>query len=78
MTQDEMEIESWRYSNRAFFVLPLTSGKIAVLQPNRQFFALVNSWDHAKEIGPHAQMEQEKNYIRTTDALAIDTEDLDL
>jgi hypothetical protein len=78
MSSDVIEMESWRYSNKAFFVLPLSSGRIAVLQPNRQFYAWADSWEHAKELGPLAARAQEDRHVRTISALAIDIEDLDL
>ena len=64
MTDDELEIESWRYSGRAFFVLPLSSGRIAILCPNRQLYRVVDDWELAKSIGPHAENYQTQQSFR--------------
>ncbi len=55
MTQDEMEIENKRYLADAFFVLPLESGRIALLTPRRDLFKIVDSWEEAKLEGPKAE-----------------------
>lgn len=58
ITDDYLEYESWRYSARAFWCLPLSSGKIAILTPRRDFFKLVDTWDEAKVHGPLAENAQ--------------------
>lgn len=45
-----MQIENERYV-RAFFVLPLLSGRIAVLGPRHDLLAVVETWDEAKAAG---------------------------
>lgn len=47
MTDDQMEAESHRYSDLAFFILPLSSGKIAVLSPRREIWDIVESLSEA-------------------------------
>lgn len=83
MTEDDrMEIESWRYSSHAFFVLPLSSGNIAILTPNRQFFMLAKDWENAKNIGPQAERYQIAQSMREQPRIfkeyEIDTGGLDL
>lgn len=55
MDEDQFYIENHRYLAEAFFVLPLPSGRIAVLTPRRDLFRIVNSWEEAKQCGPLAQ-----------------------
>jgi hypothetical protein len=55
MTPDEQEAESHRYSNLAFFVLPLESGRIAILTPRRDLFKIVSGWDEALVEGAKAE-----------------------
>jgi hypothetical protein len=55
MSPDEMEAESLRYSAAAFFVLPLSSGRIAILTPRRNLFRIVADWTEAMAIGPLAE-----------------------
>lgn len=50
MTNDEIEAENGRYT-RAFFVLPLSSGWIAVLNARREIFGFAESWESAKLLG---------------------------
>jgi hypothetical protein len=83
MTDDELEVESWRYSGRAFWVLPLSSGRIAILQPNRQPYRIVDDWELAKTVGLSAENFQLQTTYRERITLAkevidINTEDLDL
>lgn len=52
---DHNEAHSLRYSRAAFFVLPLASGRIAVLTPRRDLFAIADTWTEACEIGPWAE-----------------------
>lgn len=52
MTEDEQEAESYRYSTRTMKILPLTSGRIAVLGPRNELFRIVDTWDEAKGLGP--------------------------
>ena len=70
MTQDELEIESWRYSGRAFFVLPLSSGRIAILCPNRQPYRVVDNWELAKTIGLGAENFQLQQSVRVARAVS--------
>lgn len=55
MDEDWQEAESLRYSRAAFFVLPLKSGKIAVLTPRRDIFAICDTWEDARVIGFNAE-----------------------
>lgn len=47
MTPDEMQVESQRYGERAFMVLPLDTGHIAVLSLYREVIAICNNWEEA-------------------------------
>lgn len=47
MTEDQQEAESLRYSNEAFFVLPLESGRIAVLSPRRDLWGIASTFEEA-------------------------------
>lgn len=71
MTEDSLWIENHRYLKEAFWVLPLPSGKIAVLTPRRELFQIVGSWDEAKKIGPLAQGEPPKQLSLPTLKLRI-------
>lgn len=53
-TTDDLFLENHRYLEAAFFVLPLPSGRIAILTPRRDHFATVDSWEEAMRIGPSA------------------------
>lgn len=61
MDNDLQEAESHRYSDLAFYVLPLESGKIAILGPRREFFKIVDTWEEAKIEGPNAS----PRYVQT-------------
>ena len=83
MTDEEMEIESYRYSSRAFFVLPLSTGNIAVLHPNRSLYCVCSDWESAKDNGLDAEADQLKNvtvrerYVEHIESLgALDIEGL--
>jgi hypothetical protein len=83
MTQDEMEVQSWRYSGRAFFCLPLSSGRIAILCPNRTLYRIVDNWYTAAVVGMSAENFQlQRTLIEratlVTQSLDINTEELDL
>lgn len=54
MTDDEMYLENNRYLAAAFYVLPLPSGRIAILTPRRDPFRVVESWEEALTVGPLA------------------------
>lgn len=43
MTPDEQEAESFRYAD-AIKVLPLSSGKIAMLGPRNELYKIVDNW----------------------------------
>jgi hypothetical protein len=58
MTEDELYIENHRYLADAFFVLPLPSGKLAILTPRRDLFRVVESWEEARRVGPEAGREK--------------------
>jgi len=82
MTDDEIEIESWRYSGRAFIVMPLSSGRIAILCPNRQPYRIVDNWELAKSVGASAENFQLQSSLKmkremTEEMAKIDVE-LDL
>lgn len=64
MTDEEMEIENGRYTHRAFFVLPLSSGNIAVLHPNRSLYCVCPDWESAKDNGPNAERDQLRKIAR--------------
>lgn len=51
MTDEEMYIENHRYLD-AFFVLPLPTGRIAVLNQRREPFAIVEKWTDLATEGP--------------------------
>jgi hypothetical protein len=55
MSPDIQEAHSLRYSAAAFFVLPLSSGRIAILTPRRDLYRIVESWEEALVIGPCAE-----------------------
>jgi len=55
MTEDQQEAESLRYGHKAFFVLPLSSGKIAILTPRRDLWRIVENWEEAKVVGRLAE-----------------------
>lgn len=84
MTDDELdahEIESWRYSGRAFFILPLSSGNIAVLKPNRELYCVCSDWQSVLDNGADAQAAQIDQYRRAPTQFkleGIDMEGLDL
>jgi hypothetical protein len=83
MTDEHMEIESWRYSGRAFFCLPLSSGRIAILCPNRSLYRIVDNWHTAAVVGMSAENFQLQNTLReratlVVNAMNINTEDIDL
>lgn len=59
---DYVDAESRRYTDDAFFVLPLDSGKIAVLGPRRELYKIVDTWDEAKEVGPQAAPKHIQTY----------------
>lgn len=69
MDNDYMELESYRYSNRAFWCLPLSSGRIAVLTPRRDLFKIVEDWEQAKLYGPSAEAAQ-KAFEKPEETLA--------
>lgn len=48
------QIENERYLDEAFFVLPLVTGRIAILTPRRELFKIVDDWNEAKALGPLA------------------------
>ncbi len=77
MTNDEMEIQSWRYSGRAFYILPLSSGNTAILTPNREFYCLCSDWQSILDNGPDAQAAQIEKYQKAPVRLTIG-EDIDL
>lgn len=52
MTDDEQDAESNRYSSRVMKILPLDSGRIAVLGPRNELFRIVDTWEEAKYLGP--------------------------
>lgn len=52
MTEDEQEAESNRYSSRVMKILPLDSGRIAVLGPRNELFRIVDTWEEAKYLAP--------------------------
>ena len=66
LTDEEMEIENNRYTYRAFFVLPLSSGRIAVLHPNRSSFMVVDNWHSAIIAGINAEADQLANAPQRT------------
>ena len=83
LTEEErMEVESWRYSGRAFFILPLSSGAIAILTPNREFYTVCSDWQSVLDNGPDAQAAQIDKYrrapVRPFKIEGIDVEGLDL
>lgn len=82
MTEDEQEAESLRYGHKAFFVLPLSSGKIAILTPRRDLFRVVENWEEAKAVGPLAEAAVTEKVFVVADLddllAAIDLENLDL
>lgn len=53
-----IEIDNRRYLRYAFWVLPLVSGRIAVLTPRRDLFKVVDNWDEAMRVGPLAEAAQ--------------------
>ena len=58
-TQNELnELHSKRYGPEAVWVLPLTSGRIAVLTPNRAFYRIVDNFAEAARVGPLAESYQ--------------------
>jgi hypothetical protein len=58
-TQNELnELNSKRYGPEAFWVLPLASGRIAVLTPNRAFYRIVANFAEAIKVGPMAESYQ--------------------
>lgn len=78
---DELEIESWRYSGRAFFILPLSSGSIAILTPNRELYCVCSDWQSVLDNGPDAQAAQIEKYRKAPVQFSIegiDAEGLDL
>lgn len=77
VSDEQMEIESNRYSAAAFWVLPLESGRIAVLGPRRDLYKVVDTWDEAKVVGPEAEGTVRRIVIPTA-APVIDLGDLDL
>lgn len=46
---DAQVAESWRYGDRPFMVLPLPSGKIAVLGFQRALHAICDDWSEVEE-----------------------------
>lgn len=78
MTDEHLEIESWRYSGRAFFVLPLTTGRIAILCPNRQLYRIVDDWNLAKTVGASAENFQLQNVMKEKAQLALDIIDIEV
>lgn len=54
LTEEDLEIENNRYLDVAFFVLPLASGRIAILTPRRDLYKIVDTWEEAREIGSQA------------------------
>lgn len=58
LTDEHMEIESFRYSGKAFFILPLSSGNIAILTPNRELYTVCSDWQSVLDNGPDAQAAQ--------------------
>ena len=63
---ERREIENKRYLGDAFFVLPLASGRNALLTPRRDLAYIVDSWEAAKAIGPLAGREAPRIEKRTT------------
>ena len=63
---ERREIENKRYLHHAFFVLPLASGRIALLTPRRDLAYIVDSWEAAKAFGPLAGREAPRVEKRTT------------
>lgn len=54
--RDEQEAHSLRYGASAFMVLPLTSGRIAVLGHMRDLHAICDTLDEVKEAGASIPM----------------------
>lgn len=79
MTDDEQEAHSRRYSNAAFFVLPLSSGRIAVLTPTRDLYAIVDDWQAVAEVGARAATipRRDISFPRTLD-LGVDLTSIDI
>lgn len=50
MTDEQLEIENGRYVD-AFYVLPLSSGRIAVLTPRHDLHSVVETWEEAIAAG---------------------------
>lgn len=82
MTEDEQEAESLRYSHEAFYILPLSSGKIAILTPRRDLFRIVETWEEAKVVGLLAEAAVTEKVFVVADLgdllAAIDLEQLEL
>lgn len=82
MTEDEQEAESLRYGHKAFLVLPLSSGKIALLTPRHDLFRIVETWEEAKVVGLLATAAATEKIFVVADLddllAAIDLEELDL
>lgn len=62
MTDDMMQVENERYLPAAFFVLPLASGRIALLSPRRDLYKIVETWEEAKACGPLASKVEKQRH----------------
>ena len=76
MTDDEMEAESGRYGPDAFTVLPLSSGRIAVLGPRRELWGITDSFALACELA--AMKRAPRQVIVTTKSVKVDLKRLGL
>lgn len=75
---EKIEIDNRRYLRHAFWVLPLESGRIALLTPRRDLFKVVDNWDEAMRDGPLAEAAQlaprliEEPLTKTTHTFDLD------
>jgi len=71
MTPDEMEAETYKYADLAFWILPLSSGKLAVLSPRRNVWGIADDLEGAKFLAKQGyDSEARVRSARSTDMYA--------
>ena len=81
MTEDENEANSLRYGAKAFYILALSSGKFAILFPDRSLFKIVNTIEETLAEGPKAQaryFDKQLYFSGKASILPFDNLELDL
>lgn len=54
LSVDVMEVENEKYHEKVAFILPLSSGRFAVLTPQRRLYQIVDALEEAVGLAPRA------------------------